>query len=90
MIGRPASTHAALTIQGRRMTYPDSKRVDVVEAPFGVPVADPYRWLEKDARRDPEVAAWSRAQNTRVRQQLRAQLFKRQRTGPVQHSAHQQ
>jgi hypothetical protein len=55
MIGRPASTHAALTIQERRMTYPDSKRVDVVEAPFGVPVADPYRWLEKDARRDPEV-----------------------------------
>ena len=44
------------------LTYPKAKAVDVVETQFGVPVADPYRWLENDVRNDPEVAAWVAAQ----------------------------
>jgi prolyl oligopeptidase len=45
------------------LTYPETKRVDVVDNYFGTTVADPYRWLENDARRDPDVAAWVDAQN---------------------------
>jgi prolyl oligopeptidase len=36
----------------------------VVETQFGVPVADPYRWLENDVRNDNEVKAWVDAQNS--------------------------
>ena len=43
--------------------YPQTKRVDLVETQFGVPVADPYRWLENDVRNDAEVRAWVDAQN---------------------------
>ena len=45
------------------LAYPDTKRVDVIETQFGVPVADPYRWLENDVRNDPDVAAWVAAEN---------------------------
>ncbi|WP_137175479.1 prolyl oligopeptidase family protein [Massilia sp. HP4] len=43
--------------------YPATRRVDVVETMFGHQVADPYRWLEADARSDSEVADWVAAQN---------------------------
>ena len=45
------------------MAYAPSRRTDVVETQFGVPVADPYRWLENDVRTDPEVRSWVDAQN---------------------------
>jgi prolyl oligopeptidase len=45
------------------ITYPETKRVDVVEKPFGQTIADPYRWLENDVRNDKEVAAWVESQN---------------------------
>lgn len=44
-----------------RPTYPETKKVDVVDDYFGTKVADPYRWLEDD--RAPEVEAWVEAQN---------------------------
>ncbi|MEK6334641.1 MAG: prolyl oligopeptidase family serine peptidase [Acidobacteriota bacterium] len=44
-----------------RLTYPETKKVDVVDDYFGTKVPDPYRWLEDD--RAPEVAAWVEAQN---------------------------
>jgi prolyl oligopeptidase len=43
--------------------YPQTRREALVETQFGVPVADPYRWLEQDVRVDDEVAAWVAAQN---------------------------
>ncbi|HEY8204023.1 MAG TPA: prolyl oligopeptidase family serine peptidase [Pyrinomonadaceae bacterium] len=43
------------------ITYPETKKVDVVDDYFGTKVPDPYRWLEDD--RAPEVAAWVEAQN---------------------------
>lgn len=43
--------------------YPATRRDDTVEAHFGRQIADPYRWLEQDARKTPEVAAWIAAQN---------------------------
>ncbi|GGC85869.1 prolyl oligopeptidase family serine peptidase [Chelatococcus reniformis] len=46
------------------LAYPKTRRVDVVDAYFGMTVADPYRWLESDAARDADVAAWVAAQNT--------------------------
>lgn len=44
-------------------TYPATARQDVVDAQFGVDVADPYRWLEDDVRVNPKVAEWVAAQN---------------------------
>ncbi|MEN2787467.1 prolyl oligopeptidase family protein [Sphingomonas qilianensis] len=45
------------------MKYPETRKVAQVDAQFGVPVADPYRWLENDVRSDTEVAAWVEAEN---------------------------
>jgi prolyl oligopeptidase len=45
------------------LVYPETKRGDLVETQFGVPVADPYRWLEDDVRENPEVRQWVTAQN---------------------------
>lgn len=43
--------------------YPHTRALDLVEPQFGVPVADPYRWLENDVRTDSEVAKWVADQN---------------------------
>ncbi len=45
------------------MTYPETKRVEVLDEHFGTTIVDPYRWLENDVRSDPDVAAWVDAQN---------------------------
>ena len=52
------------------MTYPETRRTAVVEEHFGTAVADPYRWLEGDVGRDPEVAAWVAAQDRAARDYL--------------------
>jgi prolyl oligopeptidase len=44
-----------------KLTYPETKRVEVVDTYFGTTVPDPYRWLEDDNA--PEVAAWVEAEN---------------------------
>ena len=46
-----------------KLQYPETRKVNVVEDYHGVPVADPYRWLEEDVRQSKEVAAWVEAQN---------------------------
>ena len=58
-IALPVSTAA----RSDAVTYPDTRREDIVETKFGELVADPYRWLENDVRTDPEVAAWVEAEN---------------------------
>ncbi|MBC8057154.1 MAG: S9 family peptidase [Rhizobiales bacterium] len=40
-----------------------TRRVELDEEHFGRTIADPYRWLEADARSDAEVADWVAAQN---------------------------
>jgi len=54
---------AAQPVAQSAPAYPQTKRVDLVETQFGVPVADPYRWLENDVRNDPAVRAWVDDQN---------------------------
>jgi prolyl oligopeptidase len=44
-----------------KITYPESKKVEIVEDFFGTKVVDPYRWLEDET--SPEVKAWVDAQN---------------------------
>lgn len=55
----PPKAAAAMT----KSAYPESRRVGQVDEQFGVKVADPYRWLENDVRKDTEVAAWVAAEN---------------------------
>jgi prolyl oligopeptidase len=45
------------------IAYPETRRVNLVEPQFGVPVADPFRWLEDDVRVNPQVADWVAQQN---------------------------
>src|SRR6476661_3401388 len=66
-IPAPPEVEAALapemTPAAPALAYPQTRRGDVVDTQFGVAVADPYRWLENDVRKDPAVAAWVAEQN---------------------------
>jgi prolyl oligopeptidase len=42
-------------------TYPQTKKIDVVDDYFGTKVVDPYRWME--SLDSPDVAAWIAEQN---------------------------
>ncbi len=44
-----------------QVSYPETKKGDVVDEYFGTQVADPYRWLEDDM--SAETADWVKAQN---------------------------
>jgi prolyl oligopeptidase len=46
-----------------KMEYPKTAKGDVVDDLHGTKVADPYRWLEDDARTSKEVSAWIEAEN---------------------------
>ncbi len=49
---------------GAPIEYPRTPKVEQIDEYHGVPVADPYRWLENDVREDERVAEWVAAQNT--------------------------
>src|SRR5205809_3569492 len=59
----PAPAAAQPANAAPAISYPQAKTVNVSETEFGVPVADPYRWLEDDVRNDSDVAAWVAAEN---------------------------
>ncbi|WP_340265707.1 prolyl oligopeptidase family serine peptidase [Sphingobium mellinum] len=52
--------------------YPPAPRLDLVEDHFGIKVADPYRWLEKDIRADAQVRDWVERENALTRRVLDA------------------
>ncbi len=54
---------AAAAAEGAKLTYPQTRKTDLVETAFGQKIPDPYRWLENDVRSDPEVADWVTRQN---------------------------
>ena len=45
-----------ITNTPKPLSYPETKRENVVDTIHGVVVSDPYRWLEND--RAPEVEEW--------------------------------
>ena len=47
----------------KKWIYPKTEKVDQVDEYFGNKVADPYRWLENDVRKDEKVEKWVKAQN---------------------------
>lgn len=49
------------TTNNEKMNYPTTKKGDVVDNYFGIPVPDPYRWLEDD--KSAETAEWVKKQN---------------------------
>jgi prolyl oligopeptidase len=61
-VGGLAAASLALAEQ-QPIQYPESRRTDHVDVLHGVQVADPYRWLEEDARKSKEVEAWIEAEN---------------------------
>ncbi len=50
------------------MTYPETRRDDVVETLHGHQIADPYRWLEDPD--DPDVVTWVEAQRAHTEAHL--------------------
>lgn len=46
-----------------RIAYPATRNEGLVEQAFGERVADPFRWLEADPRKDADVASWIARQN---------------------------
>ena len=54
---------SAVPVKPMPIEYPKTERVDLVEPQFGIPVADPYRWLENDVRTDARVHDWVAAEN---------------------------
>jgi prolyl oligopeptidase len=53
----------AVQAEDKPLTYPKTKKVDVVDTYHGQKVEDPFRWLEDDVRKNPDVAAWVAEQN---------------------------
>jgi prolyl oligopeptidase len=66
LVARSPRARATETAPGT--AYPPSRKVDVTDVLHGVPVPDPYRWLEDE--RSPEVQAWMKAQDELTRQRL--------------------
>lgn len=62
-------------VSPKMISYPVTKKEQVVDEYFGQKVADPYRWLEDD--RSQETAEWVKAQNNLVTEYL-AQIPYRQ------------
>jgi len=56
-----SSASKAKSAVSKKLSYPQTKKGDVVDRYFGTDVADPYRWLEDDVSE--ETAAWVAAQN---------------------------
>ncbi len=54
---------ASLAAESNELSYPATRKGELVEVQFGETLADPYRWLENDVRADPEVAQWVARQN---------------------------
>ncbi len=64
----PGASSVAPTPASPSKPYPATAVQDVTDAYHGVTVHDPYRWLEDG--KDPDVAAWSDAQNVYARSVL--------------------
>ncbi len=54
--------------RGQTITYPETKKIAVVDTIHGKRIVDPYRWLEKTD--DPVVQAWIAAQSDLTRRVL--------------------
>lgn len=65
---------ASAQVPSTPLPYPPARTVPVVDTMYGVPVADPYRWLEDD--RDAEVQRWVAAQGDLARRWLDAIPFR--------------
>ncbi len=67
----PLDKPSTATIMKEAMlSYPQSRRLDLVEDHFGTKVLDPYRWLEADVRQDEAVREWVTAQNAVTQEYL--------------------
>jgi len=58
-----ALTALLVSAEDKKLNYPATKKVEVVEDYHGTKVTDPYRWLEDDVRKSKDVAEWVEAEN---------------------------
>ncbi len=58
-----ALSTVAFAQESKPLKYPDTKKVEQTDDYHGTKVADPYRWLEDDVRKSPDVAEWVAAPN---------------------------
>ncbi|HLW66977.1 MAG TPA: prolyl oligopeptidase family serine peptidase [Gemmataceae bacterium] len=54
---------AGVTFADEPIHYPQTRRINHVDTYHGTKVADPYRWLEEDVRKDDDVRKWVEAEN---------------------------
>ena len=69
-----ATESSGVMAESRRFDYPPTRTVNVIDTIHGVPMPDPYRWLEPSA--DPEVGEWTDAQNALTRAALDSLPFR--------------
>lgn len=72
----PLTSLCALVVHGQHKEQPTVRKDPVIEVIHGVPVEDPYRWLENAD--DPEVQEWVRRQNAHTRRVLDSLPFREQ------------
>ncbi|MFV8783525.1 prolyl oligopeptidase family serine peptidase [Microbulbifer sp. SA54] len=60
-VNAEAEPTAVAEVAVSALSYPATRKDDVVDTYFGTEVADPYRWLEDD--RSAETESWVKAQN---------------------------
>ncbi len=60
--------------QHKKITYPETKKVDTVDVYYGREIPDPYRWLEDDNSK--ETAEWVKSENEITRKYLEGIPFR--------------
>src|SRR5688572_794902 len=68
LVGCASSASKVDDVSTNSPKYPETRKDPIADTLHGVPVADPYRWLEDE--KAPPVQAWMNAQDSFARAEL--------------------